>query len=373
MSFEERVRKIQARLDERGLDAAMFFSPPNLAYISGFYPHTPWYPDDLWRLAPVIVRPKADPIIIGTTVSTQRLRDTCWIKDVRSYDEYTEDGPAFLARVLADEGLATGWIGIEEDVLVFRTVKELTARMPQVRFEDVTDLMLQVRAVKDAEEQVLMRKAGEIIVQGMKAAIAAIRPGVSEKAVAAAAENAMRLAGADRFTEETMVLSGRRTLHTRDRASDKIIEENDIVILDMGTIYQGYCTDISRTVFAGKPSPEQRAVYELNVEIHRATMELIRPGITAHELDAYARRRYAECQFKGAHTAHLVGHGLGLQFHEIPLLMPGQHVVLEPGMTFSIEPSVRVPGITGVRIEDNVLVTEDGYELLSKDLPISFI
>ncbi len=360
-------------LQENGLDAAMFFSPQNLAYIADFYPHTPWYPADLWRLAPVIVKATGDPIIVGTTVSTKRLQDTSWIKDIRSYDEYTQSGPDFLARVLQEERLDGARIGIEQGVVVVQTMNELSARLPGARWVDATDLMLQARAVKEPEELEILRRAGEIVVMGMKAAISAVKPGVCEKEVAAAAEGAMRRAGADRFTEETMVLSGRRTLFTRDRASDKLIEAGDTVILDMGAIYRGYCVDIARTTFCGTPSPEHRRVFELNAKVHQEVLDMIRPGITGHEMDTYARERYAKSEFPGAHPAHLVGHGLGLDFHEVPVIMMGNHMPLKAGMTFACEPSVRVPGITGIRIEDNVAVTESGYELLSKDLPISFL
>lgn len=373
MGFQERVQKIQRMLHEEGQDAAMFFSPQNLAYIADFYPHTPWYPADLWRLAPVIIKADGDPVMIGTTVSTKRLQDTSWIKNIRSYDEYTQNGPDFIAKVLKEEGLDSARIGIEEGVLVVRTMTELSARVPEVEWKDATELMLKVRAVKEPEELEMLRKAGVIVVKGMKAAIEAVKPGVREKDVAAAAEAMMRISGADRFTEETMVLSGMRTLFTRDRASDKVIEDGDTVILDMGAIFGGYCVDIARTVFCGIPNPEHRKVFELNAKVHQETLDLIRPGITGHEMDMYARNRYANCEFPGAHPAHLIGHGLGLDFHEIPVIMKGNHMPLQVGMTFACEPSIRVPGITGIRIEDNVVVTESGYELLSKDLPISFL
>ncbi len=373
MGFPERVQRIQGLLRSQGLDAAMFFSPANLAYIANFYPHTPWYPADLWRLAPVIVPSDGDPIIVGTTVSTKRLQDTCWIRDIRSYDEYTQDGPAFISKVLKEEGLAESRIGIEEQILVVRTMMELTAQVPGVKWADAAELMLEVRAVKEPQELDTMREAGEIIVKGMKAAIEAVKPGVLERDVAATAEHAMRVAGAERFTEETMVLSGWRTLFTRDRARGKTIEAGDTVILDMGCIHEGYCLDIARTVFCGTPKPDHRRVFELNVRVHQETLQKIRPGITGHELDGYARARYAASEFPNAHPAHLVGHGIGLEFHERPVIMMGNQGALEAGMTFACEPSIRVPGITGIRIENNVIVTGDGYEILDKEVPISFL
>lgn len=361
MKFLERIERVKAILSERGLDALMVFTPADLYYLSGYYPHMPWYPEDLFRLTPVIIKAKGEPIHVTGIVSTLRVQRIGAIKKIADYNEYTDDGIDFIGTLFEKEGLGNARIGFNQKRVVMQTYADLKARCPGIEWVPAADIVFEIRGVKDADELRLIHQACEINRAGLAAGTAAVKAGVAEKVVAAAAEHAMRVKGAERFTEETMVLSGQRTLQTRERASDKLIEDGDCVIMDMGAIYEGYCSDMATTTFAGTPRPEIKEMFEAAHKLHRDTVDFVRIGMKAGEVDAFARER---CERMGiiqnAHLPHMVGHGMGLEFHEIPRIMPGSEDVLQPNMVFTIEPSIRVPGVGAIRLEEVYRLTESG-------------
>ena len=362
--FRDRMQRAAAALKERRLDALFVFSPEDIAYFTGYYPHLPWYPADLFRLAPLILRPAAEPIQVATLVNAVRVRETSAVACVVEYNEYSEDGIEFLGALIEKEGLARGRIGYEARKVVCHTLQRLQQRCPGVEWVDVGTLLWELRARKDDVELALLREACRINRTGLEAARSCIRAGVREAEVAAQAEYAMRRSGADRFTEETMVLSGRRIFHTRDRSDPDRVIEPGFVIVDMGAVYRGYCSDMATTVFVGTPSAEQAELLRVAQEVFDRAFRWVRPGMRACDVDAFVREQYERAGLPGAHVPHIVGHGVGLEFHELPLLKPGETLVLEPGMTFCFEPAVRVPSVGAVRLEEVVVLTEDGLARL---------
>ncbi len=361
MQFKKRQEKVQQEVKSRDLKALMVFSAEDIYYFSGFYAHTPWYPADLYRLSPVIVRAAGDPLHVTGLVNTLRVERMGAIKNVIGHNEFLENTVEFLAGVLKKHDLDKGRIGFDDKKVVSNTIAALSERCPQIEWVPSSDIMYQVRAIKEPDELALLHRACEINRAGLAAAVAAVKPGLPEIAVAAEAEYAMRRKGAERFTEETMVLSGReRCSHTRERASDKIIEDGECVIVDMGAIYKGYCSDMATTTFAGKPSPAMKELFDKAAEIQQRTVDMIKPGVRANEVDAFAREQYANVGIKGAHLPHMVGHGVGLEFHEIPLLVPSQDVVIQQNMVFTVEPAVRVPELGAIRFEEVYRVTDEG-------------
>lgn len=361
MEFKKRQENVKAEVNARDLRAFMVFSAEDIYYLTGFYAHTPWYPADLYRLSPVIIRSEEEPVHVTGLVNTLRVKKMGAIEDVFSHNEFLEDTVEALGSLLEKLELANARIGYDDRKVVVHTINALKERCPGIEFVPAGDMMYQVRAIKDADELRLIHKACEINRAGLVAATAAVKPGVREIEVAAQAEYTMRNEGAERFTEETMVLSGlERVVQTRERASEKVIEEGECVIVDMGAIYKGYCSDQATTTFAGTPSGEQKELFDAARRINDETAKAVRPGIRANELDAFAREQYEKCGIKGAHLPHMVGHGVGLEFHEIPLIIPTSDVVLQPNMVFTVEPALRVPGVGAIRFEEVYRVTETG-------------
>ena len=222
--------------------------------------------------------------------------------------------------------------------------------------------------IKDASEVATLRDAAARLASVAASVFETTRAGVSERAVAAVIESAIRLAGYDRPAFETIVASGPHGALPHHRAGDRILVEGDLVVLDFGGVLDGYCCDLTRTVSIGPPSSEARRLYTAVYDAQRAAIAAVRPGVESTAVDA-AARSLLEARGLGAAFGHGTGHGLGLDIHEEPrITRPRSDVAsvpLVPGMVFTIEPGAYVPGYGGVRIEDDVLVTETGCEVLT--------
>jgi Xaa-Pro aminopeptidase len=195
-------------------------------------------------------------------------------------------------------------------------------------------------------------------------ALEIIRPGVPESEVAGAMEYAARKAGAQGMSFPTIIASGERSALPHGRASEATIPEQGFVVCDFGVILTDYCSDMTRTVFVGRPSEEASRVYRAVKDAQQAAVDIVRSGISVSEVDGAARKSLQKCGLAKYFT-HSTGHGVGLEIHEAPRVAGGQVETLKPGMVITIEPGVYVPGKWGVRIEDMVVVTERGCEVLT--------
>ena len=280
-----------------------------------------------------------------------------------SYDEA-------LLGCLAELGISTA--GFEAGHLTVARYEWLqrsaAARGMDVAFRSTERAVEQGRAIKDATEIGTLREASRRITQVADAAFAMIRPGVSERAVAARIESAIRDAGYEGTAFDTIVASGPNAALPHYRAGDRLFEPGDLVVLDFGGVLDGYCCDLTRTVAVAPPSADARRVYGAVREAQQAAIDAVRPGVMATDIDT-AARNVLEAKGLGEAFGHGTGHGLGLEVHEEPRVTRPRadvpSVLLEPGMVFTIEPGAYLPGWGGVRIEDDVLVTERGCEVLT--------
>jgi len=222
--------------------------------------------------------------------------------------------------------------------------------------------------VKDDYELDAIRTAAARLTEVAAEGIAAVRAGVTERHVAAALEAGLRRAGFDRIAFDTIVASGPHAALPHYRAGDRRLERGDLVVLDFGGVMDGYCCDLTRTVAVGPPAPEATRIYEAVRDAQAAAIAAVRPGIPASDVDA-AARAVLDARGLGQAFGHGTGHGLGLEVHEDPRVgRPRPNVptaVLQPGMVFTIEPGAYVTGFGGVRIEDDVVVTERGCDVLT--------
>jgi Xaa-Pro aminopeptidase len=221
-----------------------------------------------------------------------------------------------------------------------------------------------LRAVKDAGELGQMRAAADLISEVWTRAVRKMKVGISELQVAAGLEYEMKLGGATGPSFETIVASGPRSAWAHARATSKLLKKNELVVMDQGAILRGYCSDMTRTVFLGRPSDHVRRLYHAVLDAQQAAKSVIRAGVTAGEVDAAARqtlKRYKLVQY----FTHSTGHGLGLEVHEMPRLARGESFFLEAGMVVTVEPGVYIEGLGGIRIEDDVVVTATGAEELT--------
>jgi Xaa-Pro aminopeptidase len=245
----------------------------------------------------------------------------------------------------------------------------LAARRPGVSLEPTERIVERARMLKDAFEIALLRDAAVRLDRVMPAALLSVRAGTTEARVAGAIEAAMREAGYERPAFDTIVASGPNSALPHHRAGERTLAAGDLVVLDFGGVLGGYCSDVTRTVSIGAPSREAQRVYAAVHEAQAAAIAAVRPGVDASSVDAAARGALAAHGLDHV-FGHGTGHGLGLDVHEDPRI--GQprpespSATIEPGMVFTIEPGAYLPGFGGVRIEDDVLVTATGCEVLTR-------
>jgi Xaa-Pro aminopeptidase len=235
---------------------------------------------------------------------------------------------------------------------------------PKIRIKESAPIVERARLIKDASELALIREAVVLGAGLYETALNTIRVGVPELEVAAAMEQTARRGGADAMSFETIVAGGARSALPHGRASMAEIPAQGFVVCDFGVILHGYCSDRTRTVWVGQPSAESRRVYAAVLEAQLAAIAAIRPGVTAGEVDR-AARNVLKTHGLGKFFTHSTGHGVGLEIHEAPRIARSEQEVLRPGMVITVEPGVYLPGKWGVRIEDMVVVTEQGCEVLT--------
>jgi Xaa-Pro dipeptidase len=232
------------------------------------------------------------------------------------------------------------------------------------KLELAGNFIRELREVKDKQEIQLIRKACNFTNIGMKAAAQILRPGIKEKDVAAEVEYAMRKKGSDGTAFETIIASGISSAFPHGSCSDRTIQEGDLIVVDLGATYKFYRSDMTRTFVAGKASEKQSKIYKTVKLGQQKAFESIKPGISGKDVDAAAREVIEAAGF-GEYFVHNLGHGVGLEVHEAPILSPDSKDLLDTGNVVTDEPGIYLPGYGGVRIEDTVLITKNGAEKLT--------
>jgi Xaa-Pro aminopeptidase len=256
-------------------------------------------------------------------------------------------------------------LGIESEHLTVAGRTQLAGLLrSEFRLREARGLVEQARRVKDAAEITLLRAAVALGASLFERALEVIRPGVRESEVAAEMEYFARRAGAEEMSFPTIIAAGKRSALPHGRASRAAIPSRGFVVCDFGVILAGYCSDRTRTVHVGRPSHEARRMYDAVREAQEAAIATVRAGVSVGEVDRAARKLL---QTKGLarRFTHSTGHGVGLEIHEAPRIAAGQTEILRPGMVVTVEPGVYIAGSGGVRIEDMVVVTEQGCEVLT--------
>jgi Xaa-Pro aminopeptidase len=357
-----RHRTIHRAIAQQNLDALVVTNPFNIRYLT----------NHVGSAGTVIVTRDGLYLLIDfryqEAVSTlQASAAACPTLRVRpvpaSYDEALVDALCDLNATVV--GIEAAHLTVARQEWLTKT---LAARGSAIALRSTERLVEQLRLIKDTFELTIARDSAARLEAVADQAFATVRAGVSERDVAAAIEGAMRAAGYDRPAFDTIVASGPQSALPHHRAGARILVPGDLVVLDFGGILDGYCCDLTRMAAVGTPSPEARRLYDAVREAHQAAIDVVRPGVPASSVDA-AAREILVARGLGEAFGHGTGHGLGLEVHEEPRVgrprSDAQDTRLAPGMVFTIEPGAYVPGFGGVRIEDDVLVTESGSEVLT--------
>jgi Xaa-Pro aminopeptidase len=286
-------------------------------------------------------------------------------KEVKGARLVIAKGPLMLEAAKLIGKLSSAAIGFESDLTTVATAKYMKDSVHRrIGWRATAGLIMRQRMIKDADELKLIRDAVELGAKVYKQALQVVRPGVREMEVAGKLEFAARQAGADGMSFDTIVAAGRRGALPHGRASMQAIPRRGFVVIDSGVILRGYCSDMTRTVHVGRVSRVEREWYEAVLEAQLVGVAAVRPGVTAGEVDEAVRSVLRKARLDRYFT-HSTGHGVGLEIHEPPRLGKRQAERLAPGMVVTVEPGIYVPGKGGIRIEDMVVVTATGREVLT--------
>lgn len=266
------------------------------------------------------------------------------------------------APLVSEKGISV--LAFEDDEVTVKGMEALRAAMPGIKFVPIGGAPEKLRAVKDAGEIELIEKACEISCAAFEHIIGFIKPGVTELEVRFELENAMYRAGAEQLAFDTIVAAGANGALPHAIPGNRVIQAGDMVTMDYGAKYGGYCADMTRTVAVGKLADEHRRVYDTVLKAQLRAMELLKPGTACKAVDKAARDLIDEAGYTGR-FGHGLGHSLGLDIHENPRCSMTSEAVLEPGIVMTNEPGIYLPGTCGCRIEDTVIITEDGCRRLT--------
>lgn len=277
--------------------------------------------------------------------------------------EHGADMNATVSELLRQWGVDV--LLFEERDVTFSSYTSLDKTLSPIKLLPSEGIVEKLRLIKDDSELAIMQEAADLADRAFDHILGFIKPGVSEKSIALELEIFMRSQGATSSSFDTIVASGERSALPHGVASDRILERDEFVKLDYGAYYKGYCSDITRTIVVGKPSDKHREIYEIVREAQQYALDHLVPGMTGKEGDALTRDIITRYGY-GEYFGHGTGHGLGMEIHEAPRLSLTGDVVLAPGMTVTVEPGIYLPGFGGVRIEDDVVITDKGIRILTK-------
>ena len=263
------------------------------------------------------------------------------------------------------QGLGIAELGFEQMDVTYGQHAEYAKTLEGIRLVPTNSVVERLRMYKDEEELAIIQEAADLADKTFQHILGFLKPGVSERDVALEMEFYMRANKAASSSFDTIVASGVRSAMPHGVASDKVLETGDFVTLDFGALYNRYCSDLTRTVVLGTPTEKQRDIYNIVLEAQQYCLDHLKPGMTGREGDALARKIIAQYGY-GDYFGHGTGHSFGLEIHEAPRLSPTCDVVLEPGMTMTVEPGIYLPEFGGVRIEDDIVITETGVKVLTR-------
>ena len=345
-----RLYHMRELIHDRDLDSVLVTDISNVFYLSGFTGST----------AALVVTMDAAHILVDPRYSIQA-RQECACAVVHGFTGMS------LLDAVADliKEIGSKYVGYEADHVTVSSYRRLAGRLRgSTSLRSTSGLVRQLRQIKDPHEIALIRQASQITDSSLALVVESIKPGITEKQLALLIDSTMRSHGADREGFETIAASGPNSACPHAHPTDRAIRKGDFVKMDFGARYALYNSDITRTVCVGKPSAKQREVYQIVLDAQRKAIEAVAPGADCRHIDHIAREHIRAAGY-GDHFGHGLGHSFGIEVHEEPRFSPTAQSILAPGMVMTVEPGIYIEDWGGVRIEDDVLVTETGCEILT--------
>jgi len=357
-----RVEKAQQLMVENDVDALLMAGGTSMVYFS----NVRWGLSE--RMMALVVPARADAFVVCPAFEEERAREQLdtgpFGGDTQVYTWQEHESPyALVGQGLRDRGIAGGKLGIEERTY-FVYANGIAQAVPQIEVVGAIPITAGCRGVKSDHEIDLMRLASKVTLRAYKAAYEAMEEGMTQDEFAGLVATAHQRQG---YSGGAGVQVGEFSALPHGSATPQVIREGTILLIDGGCAVEGYRSDISRTFVLGQPTDKMRAVFDIELHAQTTALQTAKPGVECQAVDAAARKVIEDAGYGPGYTyfTHRVGHGMGMDGHEWPYLVKNNTLPLQPGMVFSDEPGIYIRGEFGVRLEDDMMITEDGAELFT--------
>ncbi|OIJ12411.1 peptidase M24 family protein [Anaerobacillus alkalilacustris] len=352
-----RINKLMSWLAENDYDFAFVQTKANVFYLSGFYsePHE--------RLIGLFIFPNDQPVLICPNMERNQAKSAGWEYEIISYSD-TDNPWDLIHQLLKMQNKSGHAIAIEKEQISFTRANIFLHMFPHTTFHSIEDKLNSLRLIKDEKELSVLKQAAELADFGVEVGVNTIKEGKTEMEILALIEYELKRKGVREMSFSTMVLTGANTADPHGNPGQTKIKKGDFVLFDLGVVLDGYCSDITRTVIYQEVSDKQRHIYETVLEAQNAALSLCKVGSKIGDIDTIARD-YIEKAGYGEYFPHRIGHGLGIEVHEFPSMNKNNQDLLKEGFVFTVEPGIYEPSIGGVRIEDDIVITKDGFRSLT--------
>ncbi|MGN7357538.1 M24 family metallopeptidase [Paenibacillus sp. SAF-054] len=343
-----RVLQLREAMQQKNVEALFVTSAINRRYLTGFTGSSGY----------VLVTMNEAYLLTDFRYMTQAPQQAKDFKVVEHAQRVTDTVKELL------NSANIGKVAFEQEDVSFASYSAYAEQLKPIQLVPVSGIVEQLRMFKDAEELKVMQRAADLADDTFKHILGFIKTGMTEREVDLEMEFYMRRHGATCSSFDTIVASGERSAMPHGVASERVIAGNELITFDFGALLDGYCSDLTRTIAIGDPDPKLKEIYDIVLEAQLHALENIKPGMTGREADALARDIITKYGY-GDQFGHSTGHGLGMEVHENPRLSKLSDDILKPGMVVTVEPGIYLPGLGGVRIEDDIVITETGIAILT--------
>lgn len=356
--MNQRLKKLQTWMKENEIGVSFITSSENVFYLSGYFtdPHE--------RLLGLAVFQEEEPFLVCPAMETHDAKQSGWSFEIIGYSD-TENPWEKIKSSINKRLKQVSKAAIEKEHMNVERYEQLTALFPNAKFVSAEEKLRLLRMIKDAKELKIIEEACALADYAVQFGANEIKEGKTELEILNAVEFALKQKGVTEMSFATMVLTGANAASPHGNPGTTKIQKGDFVLFDLGVVVERYCSDITRTVAYGDINEKQKEIYDTVLKAQLAAIEASKPGVTAADVDLAARNIISQAGY-GEYFPHRLGHGLGISVHEYPSMTETNPLVLEEGMVYTIEPGIYVPNVAGVRIEDDVYVTDKGLKVLTK-------
>ncbi|MFC5469046.1 M24 family metallopeptidase [Cohnella suwonensis] len=352
--MNSRINQLRSYMNDNRIDAMLITSPKHVYYLTGFAtdPHE--------RFLGLLLPRGDEALMLVPALDYEAAQAASSVANIHTHGD--TDNAYDVLRKLIPSGVKS--LGVEKEHLSVQRFETMSGTIGADSYVDVGLPLREMRAIKSPEEATRMRHAVRLVEDALRAGVAKVKPGVTEIELVAELEYQMKKLGAQGPSFDTMVLAGAKSALPHGHPDRTTVREGELLLFDLGVFADGYASDITRTFAVGEITDEMKRIYGAVLDGNLRAIESIRPGVSFGSLDRAARESIAAAGY-GPQFNHRLGHGLGMDIHEYPSIHGNNEDLLREGMVFTVEPGVYVPGVGGVRIEDDVLVTANGVEVLT--------